>query len=64
MKSSFTDRGNSIHVEEEGIYLIISDPDMPPPVDGNWMRTSRVNFKAFIEGIKAGEFDHLAEEPR
>lgn len=68
MKSSFTDRGNCINVDEEEGYVIIFEDDTsithPEYIHLiNRMQTTKENFWAFIQGVKAGEFDHFAKEP-
>ncbi|MFF5565858.1 DUF397 domain-containing protein [Streptomyces sp. NPDC012623] len=60
-KSSFSGRAahciNVAAAEDGSIKLVESDsPDVI-------VTTSPEKLKAFILGIKAGEFDHFAEEP-
>ncbi|MCZ0980297.1 DUF397 domain-containing protein [Streptomyces diastatochromogenes] len=62
-KSSFSGADNNqncIHArltESGEIELIESE------APGASVVTSRANFEAFLKGVKAGEFDHLVEDP-
>lgn len=52
-------QGNSNCVEVfriEDDVIVIRESDRPLDV----ITTSRANFAAFLAGVKAGEFDHLA----
>ncbi|MBD0707298.1 MULTISPECIES: DUF397 domain-containing protein [unclassified Streptomyces] len=62
-KSSFSgpeDNQNCVHVRRIAsgeIELVESE------IPGTIVATSRANFAAFLLGVKAGEFDHLIENP-
>lgn len=59
-KSSYSNGSSAcIYVRETsgGKILIVESED-----ESKWVWTSRVNFAAFIAGVKAGEFDDLAAD--
>lgn len=59
MKSSFSNpQGNCIDVTEVNGVLSIVETDQ----GAISIRTSPENFQAFIDGVKAGEFDHFGTE--
>ncbi|MFJ4871289.1 DUF397 domain-containing protein [Streptomyces sp. NPDC088757] len=62
-KSSFSgaDQNQScVHVRRTGSGAIeLVESESPEAI----IATSRANFAAFVQGVKAGEFDHLIESP-
>ncbi|GAA3503123.1 DUF397 domain-containing protein [Streptomyces albogriseolus] len=56
-KSSFSaDTGSCIEVAERDGWVFLREGDDPDVV----VRTTRRKLRAFLEGAKAGEFDHFA----
>ncbi|MDK0521414.1 DUF397 domain-containing protein [Streptomyces sp. ML-6] len=57
-KSSFSGGGEQcVEVAGQGDEILVRESDDPSAVT----RTSRSKFAAFIQGVKAGEFDHFAQ---
>jgi hypothetical protein len=58
-KSSFSGGGGEqcIEVAQHAGEILVRESDDPRVVT----RTSRSKFAAFIQGVKAGEFDHFAQ---
>jgi hypothetical protein len=55
--SSFSgSQGNCLHLRRAGGWIEIRDSERPDEV----IRCSAESLAAFIAGVKAGEFDHLA----
>lgn len=55
-KSSFSaDTGSCIEVAESDGWIFLREGDDPEVV----VRTTRRKLRAFLEGAKAGEFDHF-----
>ncbi|MEO3972577.1 DUF397 domain-containing protein [Streptomyces sp. CAU 1734] len=56
-KSSFSGGGgeNCVEIAREGNGVLIRESDAP----GTVIATDRAKLAAFIQGVKAGEFDHL-----
>ncbi|MEV5674281.1 MULTISPECIES: DUF397 domain-containing protein [unclassified Streptomyces] len=57
-KSSFSGGGGEqcVEIAEHAGEILMRESDAPGAVT----TTSRAKFAAFIEGVKAGEFDHFA----
>ncbi|MFE1749137.1 DUF397 domain-containing protein [Streptomyces anandii] len=56
-KSSFSaDTGSCIEVAEQDGWIFLREGDDPDVV----VRTTRRKLRAFLEGVKAGEFDRFA----
>lgn len=56
-KSTYsTPSGNCVEVAEHDGDIFLRESDNP----GEFIRTSREKLKAFIDGIKDGEFDDFA----
>lgn len=58
-KSSFSGGGGEqcVEVAQHSEQILMRESDDPGAVT----TTSRAKFAAFIEGVKAGEFDHFAQ---
>ncbi|WP_082127078.1 DUF397 domain-containing protein [Allosalinactinospora lopnorensis] len=57
-KSSFSgSNGECVHVAVVGDTVGIIEADDPRTSDAPIVRTPLKNFRVFIEGVKAGEFD-------
>ncbi|THA28142.1 DUF397 domain-containing protein [Streptomyces sp. A0958] len=58
-KSSFSGGGGEqcVEVAQQAGQILMRESDDPDAVT----TTSRAKFAAFIEGVKAGEFDHFAQ---
>ncbi|MEE1844817.1 DUF397 domain-containing protein [Streptomyces sp. NPDC088190] len=57
-KSSFSGGGEQcVEVARQDEEILVRESDDPRAVT----RTSRSKFAAFIQGVKAGEFDHFAQ---
>ncbi|MFC9752779.1 DUF397 domain-containing protein [Streptomyces sp. NPDC056921] len=57
-KSSFSGGGEQcVEVAWQGEEILVRESDDPHTVT----RTSRAKFAAFIQGVKAGEFDHFVQ---
>ncbi|MEV5201656.1 DUF397 domain-containing protein [Streptomyces sp. NPDC053720] len=57
-KSSFSGGGEQcVEVARQAEDILVRESDDPSAVT----RTSRSKFAAFIQGVKAGEFDHFAQ---
>ncbi|MFJ2871914.1 DUF397 domain-containing protein [Streptomyces sp. NPDC086993] len=57
-KSSFSGGGEQcVEVARQDEEILVRESDDPHAVT----RTSRSKFAAFIQGVKAGEFDHFAQ---
>lgn len=58
-KSTYSGVGNCVEVAEVSSdlsdYVLIRESEQP----GVQVATSKANLKAFFDGVKAGEFDHL-----
>jgi hypothetical protein len=55
-KSSFSaDTGSCIEIAERDEWIFVREGDDPDVV----VRTTRRKLRAFLEGVKAGEFDHF-----
>ncbi|MFW6695126.1 DUF397 domain-containing protein [Streptomyces sp. MAR4 CNX-425] len=56
-KSSFSEQpdGNCLEVAAEGDVILVRESDEPNIV----LRTTPEKLRAFLAGVKAGEFDHL-----
>lgn len=52
-KSSFSGDSNCLHVTDSAGYIIMTESEYP----NNRIWTTREKFQAFIDGVKAGEFD-------
>ncbi|MGR8009012.1 DUF397 domain-containing protein [Streptomyces hypolithicus] len=57
-KSSFSGTGEQcVEIAEHAGEILMRESDDPNAVTA----TSRTKFAAFIQGVKAGEFDHFAQ---
>lgn len=56
-KSSFSSGGYCVETAPHDGHVLMRDSKDP---DGPWLRFTREEFAAFVKGVKAGEFDHLA----
>ncbi|MFD7531451.1 DUF397 domain-containing protein [Streptomyces sp. NPDC059849] len=57
-KSSFSGGGEQcVEVSRQAEEILVRESDDPRVVT----RTSRSKFAAFIQGVKAGEFDHFVQ---
>ncbi|MEL5957523.1 DUF397 domain-containing protein [Streptomyces sp. CLV115] len=57
-KSSFSGGGEQcVEVARQAEEILVRESDDPRVVT----RTSRSKFAAFIQGVKAGEFDHFVQ---
>ncbi|MFE3149429.1 DUF397 domain-containing protein [Streptomyces sp. NPDC059218] len=57
-KSSFSGGGEQcVEVARQAEEILVRESDDPRVVT----RTSRSKFAAFIQGVKAGEFDHFIQ---
>lgn len=48
--------GNSVEVAGDSESVLIRESDQP----NQWIKTTPEKLRAFIDGVKAGEFDHFA----
>ena len=56
-KSSFSaDTGSCVEVAEQGGDILLRESDGPEVI----VRTTRQKLRAFLAGVKAGEFDDFA----
>ncbi|MEV7008140.1 DUF397 domain-containing protein [Streptosporangium sp. NPDC051022] len=58
VKSAYSGHGNCVEVIAAGGGVAVRDSKVP---DGPLLWFTRAEWKAFLEGVKDGEFDHFAE---
>ena len=55
-KASASNTGNCVELAPSGDGVLVRDSKDP---QGPWLRYTGAEFRAFLDGAKKGEFDHL-----